>query len=121
MRELGKFQARRKNTETAGLSSDKINIRIFINGRTRPSGCCHVAKTAWRGPRETSVFFVVDSVDTEYPGGHLRYFLMPPQELKVSCNAELTEELSAVVGSENFRFHADNKTKSGASAGSTGR
>ena len=74
-----------------------------------------------RHPGKTSVFFVVDSVDHETPGGHLRYFLMPPQELKVSCNAELSEELSAVVGSENFRFHADNKSKSGASAGSMGR
>jgi DNA polymerase-3 subunit alpha len=74
-----------------------------------------------RHPGKTSVFFVVDSVDEETPGGHLRYFLMPPQELKVSCNAELTEELSAVVGSENFRFHADSKTKSGAGAGSIGR
>jgi len=74
-----------------------------------------------RHPGKTSVFFVVDSVDEETPGGHLRYFLMPPQQLKVSCNAELSEELSSVVGSENFRFHADNKTKSGTSAGSTGR
>ena len=74
-----------------------------------------------RHPGKTSVFFVVDSVDHETPGGHLRYFLMPPQELKVSCNAELSEELSAVVGSENFRFHADNKSKSGSSAGSMGR
>ena len=74
-----------------------------------------------RHPGKTSVFFVVDSIDKENPGGHLRYFLMPPQELKVSCDAELTEELSAVVGSENFRFHADSKSKSTAGAGSTGR
>jgi DNA polymerase III subunit alpha len=74
-----------------------------------------------RHPGKTSVFFIVDSVDEETPGGQLRYFLMPPQELKVTCNAELTEELSSVVGSENFRFHADSKIKSGAGAGSTGR
>ena len=74
-----------------------------------------------RHPGKTSVFFVVDSIDKENPGGHLRYFLMPPQELKVSCDAELTEELSAAVGSENFRFHADSKSKSTVGAGSTGR
>ena len=66
-----------------------------------------------RHPGKTSVFFVVDSIDHQRPEGHLRYFLMPPQTLKVTCSSELTEELTAAVGSENFRFHADSKAKNG--------
>lgn len=74
-----------------------------------------------RFPGKTSVYLAVDSVDDEQPGGRLRYMLMPPQDMKVSCSAEFTDELARVVGRENIRFHANLKKKSGASAGSTGR
>jgi len=74
-----------------------------------------------RFPGKTSVYLAVHTVDDENPGGGLRFMLQPPQDLKVTCNAELTDELTRIVGRENFRFHANVKKKSGASAGSTGR
>jgi DNA polymerase-3 subunit alpha len=74
-----------------------------------------------RFPGQTPVFFLVDSVDSEDPNTRVRYTLKPPQELKVTCNAELTEELTGVLGRENFMFQADVKRKNGSSAGSIGR
>ena len=73
-----------------------------------------------RYPGKTSVYLFVDSPDDENPGGQIRYTLMPPQEMKVTCNAELTEALSNVVGRTNLKFYADMKKKSG-SATSIGR
>jgi len=66
-----------------------------------------------RFPGQTSVVLIVDSPDREVPGSRLRYTLMPPQDLKVSCGSELQTALSDVVGQGNFAFHADVKRKSG--------
>jgi DNA polymerase-3 subunit alpha len=68
-----------------------------------------------RFPGKTSVYLFVDSPDEENPGGQIRYTLMPPQEMKVTCTAEFTEALSSVVGKTNFKFYADAKKKSAAS------
>ena len=68
-----------------------------------------------RYPGKTSVYLFVDSPDEETPGGQIRYTLMPPQEMKVTCNAELTDALSNVVGRTNLKFYADMKKKNGAS------
>ncbi len=62
-----------------------------------------------RYPGKTSVYLLVDSVDRKNPGNRLRYTLMPPQDLKVSCNNDLSRELEQVVGSENFSFVASAK------------
>ena len=65
-----------------------------------------------RFPGKTSVYVFVDSPDEENPDGKIRYTLMPPQEMKVTCNAEFTEALSNVVGETNFKFYVDAKKKS---------
>ncbi|MFP6766315.1 MAG: OB-fold nucleic acid binding domain-containing protein [Planctomycetaceae bacterium] len=86
----------------------------FQRGFHTDSDITRTREVLARHPGKTSVFFVVDSIDDKTPGGHLRYFLMPPQTLKVTCSSELTAELTAVVGGDNFRFHANSKTKNGA-------
>ena len=65
-----------------------------------------------RFPGKTSVYLFVDSPDEENPDGQIRYTLMPPQEMKVTCNAEFTEALSNIVGKTNFKFYVDSKKKS---------
>lgn len=64
-----------------------------------------------RYPGKTSVVLYVDSTDEEIEGGRLRYTLMPPQDLRVSCGAELTAELAQAIGRENFKFISDLKRK----------
>ncbi|MBI1313408.1 DNA polymerase III subunit alpha [bacterium] len=74
-----------------------------------------------RFPGQTPVFFLVDSIDQEDPTTRVRYTLKPPQDLKITCSAELTDELTSVLGRENFMFQADVKRKNGSGAGSLGR
>lgn len=67
-------------------------------------------------PGKTSVYLFVDSPDEENPGSQIRYTLMPPQDLKVTCNTELKEALSDVVGDTNLKFYADMKKKNASSS-----
>jgi len=64
-----------------------------------------------RFPGKTSVHILVDSVAPENPEERLRYTLLLPQEIKVTCNNDLTEELAQIVGRENFKFQADVRKK----------
>jgi len=73
-------------------------------------------------PGKTSVVVFAESVDSENPNGKLLYTMMPPSELKVSCNNELQEALTAVLGRDNFKFQAEvQKKKAAGVAHSTGR
>lgn len=73
-------------------------------------------------PGKTSVVVFVESVDSENPSGRLLYTMMPPSELKVSCNNELTEALTTVLGRDNFKFQAEVQKKKPAGMGqATGR
>ncbi len=67
-------------------------------------------------PGKTQVVVFAESVDNENPSGKLLYTLMPPTELKVSCNNELQDALTAVLGKENFRFQAEVAKKKPAGA-----
>ena len=73
-------------------------------------------------PGKTQVVVFAESVDNENPSGKLLYTLMPPTELKVSCNNELQDALTAVLGKENFRFQAEvTKKKPAGASQSIGR
>jgi DNA polymerase-3 subunit alpha len=60
---------------------------------------------------KTNVVLFVDSSDDQIEGGKLRYTLMPPQDLRVSCGQELIDELTQIIGRENFKFMSNQKRK----------
>ncbi len=73
-------------------------------------------------PGKTSVVVFVESLDSENPNGKLLYTMMPPSELKVTCNNELTDALTAVLGRDNFKFQAEvQKKKPAGASNSIGR
>ncbi len=74
-----------------------------------------------RFPGKTNVYFLVESIDNENPKGKLRYTLMPPSELKVSCGDELQQELSNILGRGNLKFIAEVKKRATSTSQSTGR
>ena len=73
-------------------------------------------------PGKTGVVVFVESQDPENSSARLLYTLMPEQDLKVTCNNELQEALTAVLGRDNFKFQAEVQKKKPAGSGqATGR
>jgi len=64
-------------------------------------------------PGKTEVRLLVDAANASNPEERLRYVMTTPNALCVSCGMKLRHDLSDVLGTEHFRFHAAAKKASG--------
>jgi helix-hairpin-helix protein/OB-fold nucleic acid binding protein/DNA polymerase III alpha subunit/LAGLIDADG DNA endonuclease family protein len=62
-----------------------------------------------RYPGKTDVVLIVDSADPQTPDSHLRFVVNTPNQMKVSCSADLQTELTNVIGRAHFQLHTPPK------------
>jgi DNA polymerase III subunit alpha len=60
-------------------------------------------------PGKTDVILIVDTPDPADPSQHFRYVLSTPSNFKVSCNADLQQDLHTLLGREHIQLIAPPK------------
>ncbi len=103
--------------------ADKIfTTQIAINFKRGLHGEREMARTKQileSHPGKTDVILIVDTPDRNDPSQHFRFVLSTPNQLKVSCNADLQSSLNELLGQEHIQLITPPKESRMRSAGAS--